>query len=501
MTQEEFETLVRRLELDAETHPSAYRRKLGALALLGYGYIIGVLVLLFGGVFLFGWLATVYHGVLLLLKKVGWALLVLIYVVLRAMWVKFEPPQGWKLARRDYPQLFQVVDEVRAKARAPRVHHVLLTNDFNAAVAQYPRFGIFGGVRNYLILGLPLMQALSPEEFKAVMAHEFGHLSGAHGRFGAWIYRLRMGWVRLLVALEQNQHWGSALFTRFFSWYAPLFQAYSFVQARQQEYEADRVSVEAVGAGAAASALLRVNLQGDFIGEAFWPSVFRRADKEPAPTLSPFSMLSTALKQQAPVGVAQRWLGKSLQRRTGYDDTHPCLSDRLQAMGIEPYVPAPISTNAAEAFIGQGTEALQKQMDERWRVEIKQWWDERHQYASTARTQLESLNQKAKTLALTVEEQWDRARFTEEFGTADAALPLYAEILKSKADHVGALWRSGNLLLDRNDALGVEQLMKAAQLDHELEAHVCNAIAAFHRRNGRTTEAAKVEKQFRSARD
>ncbi len=99
------------------------------------------------------------------------------------------------------------------------------------------------------------MQSLSPEEFQAVVAHEFGHLSGAHSRFGAWIYRLRTGWARLSDALRTHNHWSAALFTRFFNWYAPLFSAYSFAQARQQEYEADRMSVEAMGREATASAL------------------------------------------------------------------------------------------------------------------------------------------------------------------------------------------------------------------------------------------------------
>ena len=36
---------------------------------------------------------------LLLLGKIGWAFLVLIYVVLRAMWVRLEPPQGTACSR------------------------------------------------------------------------------------------------------------------------------------------------------------------------------------------------------------------------------------------------------------------------------------------------------------------------------------------------------------------------------------------------------------------
>jgi len=136
MTQEQFEALVKRLEQEAAAHPARYRRKLGALALLGYGYIGGTLVLLIGGATLIGWLATVSAAILLLLKKIGWALLVLIYAVLRAMWVKLPVPQGRLLASREFPQLFVLIDEIRLKVGAPSVDRVLLTGDFLTMESQ-----------------------------------------------------------------------------------------------------------------------------------------------------------------------------------------------------------------------------------------------------------------------------------------------------------------------------------------------------------------------------
>ncbi len=254
---------------------------------------------------------------LLLVKNAGWAFIALAFIVVRAMWVRFEVPEGRVVTREEFPELFAVIDDLRTRAHAPPLHAVLVTNDFNASVVQHPRFGMLGGTRNYLLLGLPLMHALAPEELKAVVAHEFGHLSGAHGRFGAWIYRLRVGWTRLLGALQHSRHWGAKLFSRFFDWYAPLFNAYSFVQARQQEYEADRMSVAAVGQQAAASALLRVNVQDDFLGEKFWPAIFKRAETDPVPALSPFAMLGRAFTQSNGDPAARNWLSRSLTRRTG----------------------------------------------------------------------------------------------------------------------------------------------------------------------------------------
>jgi len=73
----------------------------------------------------------------------------------------------------------------------------LITDDFNAAVVQIPRLGLLGWYRNTLLIGLPLMKALTRQQLAAVLAHEFGHLAGGHGRLGNWVYRLRFGWARL----------------------------------------------------------------------------------------------------------------------------------------------------------------------------------------------------------------------------------------------------------------------------------------------------------------
>jgi Zn-dependent protease with chaperone function len=501
MTQEDFEpapsrALVRRLEQEAAANPAGYRRKLGALAFLGYAYIAASVALLVGGTALILWMGATASHATLLLGKVGWAFLVLICVVLRAMWVRLEPPQGRVLTSSECPELFRLIEDLRLKVQAPRADTVLLTSDFNAAIVQHPRFGIFGGNRNYLLLGLPLMQSLAPAEFEAVIAHEFGHLSGAHGRFGAWIYRLRTGWARLLGALNAHSHWGAALFTRFFNWYAPLFSAYSFVQARQQEYEADRRSVDAVGRDATASALLRVNTHGEFLSETFWPAIFRRADEDPVPTMSPFSMLGSSPQQRDPAFAPDRALAKALAQRTGYGDTHPCLSDRLKAIAVEPYVPGSVESSAADVLLGATVDNLRRDLDERWRTSVKQWWNKRHQYANESRLRLGRLERKAEVELLSEEEHWNRARFTEEFGSSDAALTLYVKLLERNPQHVGALWRRGQLLLARGDAQGIDQLSAAARINRKLEQPACAALVGFHRRHGREVEAKECERRY-----
>src|SRR5207249_11068756 len=107
------------------------------------------------------------------------------------------------------------------RTRMPRLHRTLIAAFVNVGVVHRPRLALFGWYRNYLLLGLPLMQTLSPEEFRTALAHELGHLSRQHGRFGSWIYRIRVMWLRL-GAQPQGWHGGLAtqwLLTR----WAPYF--------------------------------------------------------------------------------------------------------------------------------------------------------------------------------------------------------------------------------------------------------------------------------------
>ena len=208
-----------------------------------------------------------------------------------------------------------MVKEIRRATAGPRVHHVLLTDDYNAGLVQRPRLGVFGWMKNYLLVGLPLLRALSVTDVRAVLGHEFGHLSGNHGRFDGWIYRVRQTWTQIMQNLQQRPRHGSFIFERFFDWYSPYFAAYSFVLARSREYEADRCAVEVVGREHAARALINLELKHKLINEDFWPAVFKRADKQPEPPADAFSQMLQSLREPVAPEKAQLWFAQSLSRR------------------------------------------------------------------------------------------------------------------------------------------------------------------------------------------
>ena len=192
-----------------------------------------------------------------------------------------------------------MLGELRRRLRTPRLHHVLLTADFNAGVMQVPRLGLLGWHRSYLFIGLPLMKSLTVEQFQAVLAHELGHLSGGHARAGNWIYRLRLIWQRLEAAFSRTSHWGSAPIRAFFEWYIPRFQRNIFSTWRAPTSTKRMLLPSTLtSARSAAQALARPSsIVGSYLSEKYWPKIHSAARELPQPAFAPYSeFMATAIQ-------------------------------------------------------------------------------------------------------------------------------------------------------------------------------------------------------------
>ena len=197
--------MVRMSEHASADNSRAYRRSVAAFAALGYAWVLGCLALAVG---ILMWVVPqLLHGRFRL--ALVWALLGaggLLWVSLRALWVRFdEPARAWRSQRWMHPTCSRPWRASAARSRGRPIHKVTLTDEFNASIQQLPRFGLLGGAVNHLSIGLPLLMALDRPRFLAVLAHEYGHLRGDHGRFAAWIYRTRLSWMRLNHSLADDE--------------------------------------------------------------------------------------------------------------------------------------------------------------------------------------------------------------------------------------------------------------------------------------------------------
>lgn len=488
MTNEQFEALVCKLEAQARRNPAGYKFKVVLLGLLGNIYL-GAILLLIVALFV-GSLASVVvlkGFALKLIAVVG----VFLWMILKAVCVKFAPPEGIEIEAKQARELFAMINELRLALRAPRFDHVLITDDFNAAVVQLPRLGIFGWQRNYLLIGLPLMKSLGVEQFKAVLAHEFGHLAKGHGRVSNWIYRQRLRWSRLMGVLEANESQGRFLFKPFLNWFAPYFNAYSFPLARANEYEADATAVRLTSPAAAAEALTGVNVIGSYLAERYWPQIHQLADDQPQPGFAPYSGMAHRVATELDGASMQGWLDQAMSTQTTLVDTHPALTERLKAIGETPRLAPPVPGEAADRLLGDALDAITEGFDRRWKDNILPAWQQRHREIQEARRHFAELNARHQSGAkLTLQDAYDRATLTESVGgDSDAALEQFRALHERAPDDSVICLSLGGRLLARADDAGRAMVERAMQLDENAIVRGCELLRDYHWRSGRKEEA------------
>ena len=463
ISEEEFIQLVRKAEHETATSPRRYLFKLSLFSLLGYVVIFGALLALIGlvgGLVVAAFFSTTLIF-FLLKKKLIFVILLTIWVLLRALWVRFEAPEGYVLTRKEFPRLFGEIDGLSKQLKALKIHQVILTNQLNAAVVQHPRLGMFGWHRNYLIIGYPLLLTLSPEEMRSVLAHEFGHLSGNHSRFHAWIYRVRLSWLRVMSAFSDADSWGASLMRKFFNWYSPKFEAYSFALARNNEYEADAISAKLTSPQTAASALVNVYATAPYIDDRYWGSYFHHADEVAEPPYAPFAGLVSFLERN-PLSREEmkERISAELQVETHYANTHPSLRDRLRNLGEPPPEVTAPNVNAADAWLGERGRQVMLDFDNQWLESNSHAWRERFEYVANAREQLQKL-EGSNPAELSDDDLWNYACWSREFVSDDQALPLFRAFMERNPEATGCAYYLGCILLNQGDSAGLEPLALA----------------------------------------
>lgn len=98
-------------------------------------------------------------------------------------------PSLVELHPKDQPTLFAFLHRLADETGAPRPHRVFLSSRVNAAVFYDLSFWnlLFPSKKN-LELGLGLVNVLSLDELKAVLAHEYGHFAQRTMAVGRWVY-------------------------------------------------------------------------------------------------------------------------------------------------------------------------------------------------------------------------------------------------------------------------------------------------------------------------
>jgi heat shock protein HtpX len=249
--------------------------------------------------------------------------------------VPFVAP-GPELLPAEQPRLFKELIPLSESVGEPMPSEVYLASDLNAWVAEV-RGDVGFSSKRVMGIGLPLLQVLTVSEFKAVLAHEFGHYHGGDTRLGPWIYKTRMAIGRTIQSLTEQSRGHD--FMRLLRWpflsYAKMFLRITHAISRAQELSADHLAAATVGAEALAKGLRSIHYASAasdyFLNQEVLPVV--RSGFFP-PLVQGFSAL---LRNESIVKTMEENLRNQLaSSRSDPYDTHPPLAQRLAALAHMP---------------------------------------------------------------------------------------------------------------------------------------------------------------------
>lgn len=503
MKYDQYVSLIQDLEVSAAKNRRAYELKILLLIAVGYGYFFGLLLLFFVPipvVALLLWQAPEQVWRLVLIGAKLWWILVpglavyfgFIGAALKSITARLPDPAGVELKRSDAPELFDFVDRTCKELKAKRPSKVLLTDEFNAAVSTMPRFGIFGQ-KVILLLGLPLMKALSPDQFKAVLAHEIGHISGKHGGFAKWAYQMREAWGRLIESQDETDHRFSALYKKFVEWFFPYFTAYSFVLMREHEKDADREAAKLAGARALGEALISIETKGARLQDDFWRKVHEENIASDKPSERIFTRMVNSLGFVADEQAAAT-LSKAVAVPTDHDDSHPSLADRLRLIeywtsGELPDLPADTAQDAATVFLGEASERFAAGFDAEWDEQADKTWKDRHEHFQGAQKRIAELEEARANGELSHEELRELAQLITEKDGFKAAIPMIDEAVERFPEEAVTWYNLGLSRLFQDDERGLADLQKASEMDTSLKFEADQIAFEFLRGKGRLDEA------------
>ena len=236
---------------------------------------------------------------------------------------RFEPP-GPELTADTQPRLFQLVEDVARATAQESPRDVYLLPDVNAFVSH--RGGVMGiGSRRVMGLGLPLLQGLTTQQLRGVIAHEFGHYVGGDVALAPWVHKTRAAIGRAIERLGDS--WASHVFNA----YGKLFMRLTMAISRRQEFVADEVAASVAGVAPMKAALSQVAVLASAHAAYFLYEVVPVLESGFLPPIA----AGFARYRASPVfaaGSTSLIDHEMTTGETGPFDSHPALRDRLAAL-------------------------------------------------------------------------------------------------------------------------------------------------------------------------
>ena len=414
-------------------------------------------------------------------------------------WVSFylfkmqpELPAGKPLDKKLFPVLADRINELCSTYQSPEFPNIKLTTRFRIELVRTPANGFPTNLSNTLLIGLPVMSCMSPLQFKLLLARQIGHLTTKHRSYSRPLVHLRNVWNSYAQHYAQTWRPETILLRLFFSWFAPFFYLSTIAAVRFEAFAKDKRMLDITPPATAAEAIAVFEIKKRYLSTNFWPKLNDAAYATVKPPYLPYTAMATIMHRvlDHDADYAQNCYEAAINREVIMNSEVPNLMKRLTAIDYEDFImPKPNDEKATHHFLGEHQKDLLKQMDNIWYLKNKTIWSKRYKQGVEERRRLKVLREQAAQALLSNTEAREYLLLIDKYIDAKKALPLFKEIVKTNSMDADVCYELGRLLLEADDASGVDALKIAMETDPDKTPDSCHHIVSYMAKHGHVQEA------------
>lgn len=422
----------------AARYPKAYLFSAVLVMLLAYAFLLLFPYLVFEGTaVLFREIPnarTTEHWIIVEV----WAAILLfgLFLSWQVFRLHFPRVSGLKLSKDLVPDLYGVIAGVRKCASKPSIRSVVLTDQYELRIEETPRLGYPFATSNTLVIGMPMLQTFSVEQFRGELLRRMSQYSSGRFRPSHWLFRTRLLWRQYSDALASRKRFGEMPMRWFFSLYTPLFEVLTLPAVRMDELAADSAVLEWMHDRDYFETVKSSIIAEIFLEAHYWRKVYRLALKNPQVALSPFQELEHISGHLQSKDFRRKWLQGAFAAEQNVCKPMPVLRQRMENIGQEKLRDVPIvEKTAAEACLGEARKDFISIIDKLWRSTTYVQWKSDYEKRRADIKQVKKLSRKSQQQVLSVREILLYAQLAKRL----RGDPLRRSILKLVKRNVGNL--------------------------------------------------------------
>ena len=237
-------------------------------------------------------------------------------------------PAGIVVDCESEPALFCLLGEIASKVKTRTVNRVIITPGSHIGVSDPAGFlGMFWRTSRTLEIGYACLHALTLNELKAILAHEYAHFTSRETLFRRFVARVLTGLQSAIDYLRSGKYWKYSPVYHALAVWEYLFRYFSSTFCRQREYRADWMAAQLFGGNVLASGLMRFASNSlMFEGPAnSGMAMLLMEGRVMRNVYAAFRAYSTGMGVEE-LESLRKFL---LQQRSGLLDSHPCPMRRI----------------------------------------------------------------------------------------------------------------------------------------------------------------------------